>query len=295
MVSRRRTAHRGRSADGSLIDLDLTAASPPPSPMERATSALQAAEATLKANPEDLNARFGRASAHFQLGESQKAIDDLNAVIKKAPQQTEAYQYRAIAHARLGHKDQAMADLDKFQTGNASESQTLPGGGRGSGTGRRERQGVREAGRRPQNEPQDFGLHYDAACAYALASQAVARRTLPKSKLTRGASPSPAPRGDPERLHRLQAHAGGRRPRAHPRPPSVRRDHEARASGPLLRRRLERRSSIRGVPERRGRSRTHTSSGAGTWRRRATAWSPSRSPGLPPRDHRSPLRSGIAR
>ena len=71
---------------GSLIDLDLTAAPPPPSTKERAASALQVAEAALKAKPDDLNARFARASAYFQLGENQKAIDDLNAVIKKAPQ-----------------------------------------------------------------------------------------------------------------------------------------------------------------------------------------------------------------
>ena len=36
-----------------------------------------------------------------------------------------AYQYRAIAHARLGHKDQARADLEKFEIGNANESQKL--------------------------------------------------------------------------------------------------------------------------------------------------------------------------
>ena len=110
---------------GSLIDLDLTAAPPPTSTKERAASALQAAEAALKANPDDLNARLAQASAHLQLGENQKAIDDLDAVIKKSPQQTEAYQYRAIAHARLGHKDQARADLEKFEIGNGSESQKL--------------------------------------------------------------------------------------------------------------------------------------------------------------------------
>ena len=71
---------------GSLIDLDLAAAPPPPSTKERAASALQAAEAALKAKPDDLNARFARATAYFQLGEYQKAIDDLNAVIEKAPQ-----------------------------------------------------------------------------------------------------------------------------------------------------------------------------------------------------------------
>ena len=113
---------------GSLIDLDLTAAPPPPSTKERATSALQVAEAALKAKPDDLNARFGRATAHFQLGESQKAIDDLNAVIERRPRRLSSpIEYRAIAHARLGHKDQARADLEKFQKSDVHrEHQALP-------------------------------------------------------------------------------------------------------------------------------------------------------------------------
>ena len=106
---------------GSLIDLDLTAAPPPPSTKERAASALQVAEATFKAKPDDLNARFARASAHFQQGENQKAIDDLN----KALHLPSAYKFRAIAHARLGHKDEARFDLERFQKGNATERQKL--------------------------------------------------------------------------------------------------------------------------------------------------------------------------
>ena len=110
---------------GSLIDLDLAAEPPPPSTKERAASALQAAEATLQAKPDDLKTRSDRANAYFQRGESQKAIDDLNAVIKKAPQTTVAYQPRALAHARLCHKDEALADLVQFQKGDSTESSRL--------------------------------------------------------------------------------------------------------------------------------------------------------------------------
>ena len=168
---------------GSLIDLDLAAAPPPPSTKERAASALQAAEAALKAKPDDLNARFARASAHFQLGENQKAIDDLNAVIEKAPQVTVAYQYRAIAHARLGHKDQAKADLEQFQKGNSTESSRLylaviVAAELGEGTD----QAFETLDAALKKQPQDSGLHYDAACAYALASQALARKDQAKSQ-----------------------------------------------------------------------------------------------------------------
>ena len=198
---------------GSLIDLDLTAAPPPPSTKDRATSALQVAEAALKAKPDDLNARFGRATAHFQLGENQKAIDDLNAVIenlnarfgratahfqlgenqkaiddlnafiKKAPQTTVAYQSRALAHARLGHKDEALADLERFQKGDSTESTRLylaviVAAELSEGAD----QAFESLEAALKKQPQDSGLHYDAACAYALASQAVARKDQAKSK-----------------------------------------------------------------------------------------------------------------
>ena len=166
---------------GSLIDLDLAAAPPPPSTKERAASALQVAEAALKAKPDDLNARFARASAYFQLGENPKAIDDLNAVIKKAPQTTVAYQSRALAHARLGHKDEALADLAQFQKGDSTESSRLylavvVAAELSEGTD----QAFERLEAALKKQPQDSGLHYDAACAYALASQAVARKDQAK-------------------------------------------------------------------------------------------------------------------
>ncbi len=168
---------------GSLIDLDLATAPPPPSTKDRATSALQVAEAAFKAEPDDLNARFGRATAHFQLGESQKAIDDLNAVIEKAPQFAFAYQYRAIAHARLGHKQQAKADLAQFQKGDSTESSRLylavvVAAELDEGTDKAFE--ALEAALKKQ--PQEALLHYYAACAYALATQAVAWKDQARGK-----------------------------------------------------------------------------------------------------------------
>ena len=168
---------------GSLIDLDLAAAPPPPSTKERAASALQAAEIALKAKPDDLNARYDRGFAYIQLGENQKAIDDLNAVIEKAPQAVVAYRYRAIAHARLGHKDQARADLEKFQKSMSGESISLylaliVAAELGEGTD----QEVDTLEAALKKQPQDFVLHWNAACAYSQASHAVARKDQAKSK-----------------------------------------------------------------------------------------------------------------
>ena len=167
---------------GSLIDLDLTAAPTPPSTKDRAASALQVAEATLKAKPDDLNARFNRATAYFQLGESQKAIDDLNAVIEKEPQAILAYQSRAIAHARLGHKQQAQADLMQFQKGlfPRRELPTAVMVAVELGQGTDETLERLEASLKKQ--PQDSRLYYYAACAYSVASQAVARSDQARSK-----------------------------------------------------------------------------------------------------------------
>jgi tetratricopeptide (TPR) repeat protein len=167
---------------GSLFDLDLAPASPPLTTRGRATKTLQAAETALKAKPDDLNARITRASALLQLGENQKALDDLNAVIEKAPQVV-AYQYRAIAHARLGHKDKAMADLEKFQKGDATESNKLylavvVAAELDEGLDKT----IESLEAALKKKPDDSGLHYDAACAYALASQALARKEQAKSR-----------------------------------------------------------------------------------------------------------------
>ena len=177
---------------GSLIDLDLA---PPPSTKDRATSALQKAEADLKAKQDDfsdLMARLSRAIAYFQLGENQKAIDDLNVLIEKfeksekiekAPQDDAFYPLRAIIHARLGHKQQAKADLEQFQKGNATESEKLylaviVAAELGEGTD----QAFEKLDAALQKQPQDARLHYDAACAYALASQPLAKKDPAKGR-----------------------------------------------------------------------------------------------------------------
>src|SRR5262249_48329938 len=142
---------------------------------ERAASSLRAAEAALKADPNDQEARLKRASALLDLGESQRAIDDLDVVIQKSPPASQAYQFRAIAHARLGHKDRARADLERFQKGDATESNKLylaviVAAELGDGTDR----AIEALEAALTQQPQYSDLHYNAACAYALASRALA-------------------------------------------------------------------------------------------------------------------------
>ena len=142
------------------------------------------AEAARKANPDDQSARLALASAHLQLGDSQRVIDDLDTVIEeKEPQAIDAYQYRAIAHARLRHRDQARAELEKFGIRSRNESYKLYLAvvvatelDEGSDVA------FEKLDAALKTTPGDSGLHYDAACAYALASQAVARKDKARSK-----------------------------------------------------------------------------------------------------------------
>ncbi len=161
----------------SLIDLAVTGAGRMPSSRQRAELRLKAAEESLKAKPGDLNARFARATARFDLGETQASLDDLDAVVEKAPTFAAALQYRSIAHARLHHKDEAAADLARYQKGDGTPSSKLylavvvaaelsEGGGPAFDA-------LEDALR---SKPDDSALLYDAACAFALASRAVATR-----------------------------------------------------------------------------------------------------------------------
>jgi serine/threonine protein kinase/formylglycine-generating enzyme required for sulfatase activity len=170
-------------SSGSLLDLDVTAAPPPMSTKRRAAAALQTAAAALKADPDDTSARLTRASARLDLGDSQKAIDDLDAVIKKSPQETQARVYRAIAHSRLGHKDLAKADLERYQEGNVTEGQkhylaVVVAAEMGEGTDKAF--AALEAALKEQ--PLDSASQYNAARAYSLASQVLAGKDQAKGR-----------------------------------------------------------------------------------------------------------------
>ncbi len=160
-------------SDQWVIDLAVTGAEPSRTAQERARASLETAEKSLKARPDDLDARWARATALIQLGDDRKALDDLNVVIEKAPQFDSARQYRAIIGARLGRKKEALDDLTQFQKGTATESARLYLAAVVAaelGEGRDEAFARLDAAIKRQ--PRDFSLAYDAACAYALASRA---------------------------------------------------------------------------------------------------------------------------
>ena len=167
----------------TLIDMSVSAAAPPLTTRERASAALQRAEAALKAKPNDPNARFARADASFQLADYAKAIDDLDFLIKEAPQFANALRVRAIAHARLGQKSQALADLAQYEKVEAKESNKLclaviVAAESGEAAGR----AFEKLDVALKNQPREIDLAYNAAGAYALASQALAGKDADRSR-----------------------------------------------------------------------------------------------------------------
>ena len=105
-----------------------------------------------------------------------------------------------------------------------------------------------------KSQPKDLDLAYNAACAYALASQALGRKDQAKSQTAGGAGHWLAQGGDRQRLLRFQPHAGGRRPRPDPGLPAFAEIMKAGHLDRRLRRRLEGRCRSRGDPDLRSRS-----------------------------------------
>ena len=169
---------------GSLIDLDLTAAPPPPSTKERAASALQVAEAALKAKPDDLNARF-------------RSGDCLHPAWRE-PESNRRPQCRdregTAGHRRLSVTVPSptpgwVTRTRRGRIWSSSRRATPPRVPGSTWRSSWRRNWVREPTRRSRswtphsrNSRRTLGLHYDAACAYALASQPLAKKDPAKGR-----------------------------------------------------------------------------------------------------------------
>ena len=163
-------------------DLDISNAATIPESRDRSMQSLAHAEARLKQQPGDLNARSARAQANFELGNDQEALGDFDLLIEKAPGLALAYQYRAMLHARAGRSEAAQADVKTFKGLSQPDSlrEYLEAavavylGNHAKATRRLEK--VVNA------KPTDHDLLYAAACAYAIAAKVIATSDPPKSK-----------------------------------------------------------------------------------------------------------------
>ena len=176
--------NQARLSDQTLVDVAVSAAGAPQTVRERARKAIDDADETLKAKPDDPDARLSRARANLRLGANQKALDDLNTVIGKDKENVDALRYRAIALARLGKRDDALADLAKFQKKEAPEERsklslaTVVAAELGEGADK----AIESLDAALQKQPQEAELRYDAAGALALASKAISRTDKEKGR-----------------------------------------------------------------------------------------------------------------
>jgi formylglycine-generating enzyme required for sulfatase activity/tetratricopeptide (TPR) repeat protein len=162
-----------KRGDQWLVDAAVSAASRPWTVAERARRVLERVEKALKAKPEDAEAQLQRAMSHFRLGEMPKALDDFDALIKTDPDAAVALRYRAMVLARLAKKSDALAELNKFRKRDGPDRAKLAlaaivAAELGEGTN----QAFEALDSALKSEPEDIDLRYDAARAWALASQA---------------------------------------------------------------------------------------------------------------------------
>ena len=170
-------------SDQLLLDVAVSGASKPQPTRERAQVELESAEKKLRTKPDDLDAWLARAMANFRLGETQKALDDLQVVIGKKPEALSAKQYKVIALARLGKKQDALTELAKFQKEDASEHSKLYLAAvvvaeLGEGTDK----AFEPLEAAIQKQPKNADLRYDAARAFSLASRAISRSDKAKGR-----------------------------------------------------------------------------------------------------------------
>jgi formylglycine-generating enzyme required for sulfatase activity/Flp pilus assembly protein TadD len=163
-------------------DIDLGQAGEPETTQQRNEAALAAAEISLKVTPANLNARFARGKARFYLGKDKEALADLDYVVQQAPSLASAYQYRAILYARTGDADAARADLQRFLNRGTSESIKAYLGVVVSAHLGEEAEAVKRLESLVDDQADDDGVQYDAACAFSLASGVYETRDAEKAK-----------------------------------------------------------------------------------------------------------------
>jgi formylglycine-generating enzyme required for sulfatase activity len=143
---------------------------------------LQEAEKALRAKPDDVNARFRRGVAYLHRNENDMALDDLTECIRKFPELAQAYYHRAILHARLGKADEAKADVAKYRELRAHASSRVYLDAAVSAYLGEASEALKRLEATVASKAKQADLLYDAACAYALASQLVATKEATLSK-----------------------------------------------------------------------------------------------------------------
>lgn len=92
-------------------DPSVDAHAPAPAPTTAVDPALQAVEARLAANPQDVEARFQRGVLLVKLGQSDAALQTFNELVRDFPALPEVHNNIAVIHAQRGDYEQARVSL----------------------------------------------------------------------------------------------------------------------------------------------------------------------------------------
>jgi formylglycine-generating enzyme required for sulfatase activity len=165
------------------VDVHINRAAPPRTTQERCTEQLALAEKALQSNPVDDSARFQRACAQADLGENEKANEDLSWLVKKyGVNWPWLYFYSAVIQARLGKAKEARADLAVLQELHRDFSrkaylEAVVSAHLGDCA-----EGMKRLEAALDSNPEQARFLYQAACAYAVASGLCAGKDGDKAK-----------------------------------------------------------------------------------------------------------------
>jgi serine/threonine protein kinase/formylglycine-generating enzyme required for sulfatase activity/tetratricopeptide (TPR) repeat protein len=165
------------------VDVQIRRAGPPRNAKEQWQQLLANAEKALQANPADPDSRFRRARARMELGQYEKANEDLGWIIDESPKKSPLlYLLRALNYARLGKAREAKKDVGKFQELDRDFSQKNCLEAIVSTYLGEEAEGMNRLEAAIDSNPDQGSFLYQAAATYALASGFFAAKDVKKAE-----------------------------------------------------------------------------------------------------------------
>jgi serine/threonine protein kinase/formylglycine-generating enzyme required for sulfatase activity/tetratricopeptide (TPR) repeat protein len=168
------SAYKSQQHPGVLqIDVQLTPVINVQSAAARQRRILASAQAALQADPSNHWERYLLANAHKELGEWQQAIDAYSVLLQQFPKDANVLARRSVAYARSNQVAAARADLAEAQRLAPNNSEGAYGIAVASAWLGEAEADLDRLQKLLAEDPGDGGWLYNAACAYALAGEAV--------------------------------------------------------------------------------------------------------------------------
>ncbi len=165
-----------------LSDVQISRPATPLDRQQQYREQLAALESQLAERGEDTGFRKALATVRFQLGQDERALEDLNWLIEKLPKDARLYQLRCMVHARAERGEEAREDLARYQELYKDETQHLYLEAVVRAHLGEDVEGMQQLEEALRKAPGNASLLYNAACAYALVVDVFATTDAPKSE-----------------------------------------------------------------------------------------------------------------